>query len=176
MESHLTSPIKLNLAEKLKDKGYFHRFFRGRTQDEVASQIKELREKRGLKQKELAKRCKTHQSAISRLEQATYSRWNINTLWSLAKALDARVRIIIEPMEDIIRQYEELEREEYVHSATSAAFERIVEQVMPLEMVQEVHGNAASQADIRDPSHTPSTPQYSTGQPILPDVSLMEAR
>lgn len=111
MQSELISPIKLNLSEKLKDRDYFHRFFRGRAQDEIAGQIKELREKRGLKQRELAKRCKTHQSAISRLEQATYSRWNLNTLWSLAKALDARVRIIIEPMEDVIREYEEMERE-----------------------------------------------------------------
>ena len=111
MKSYPTSPIKLNLAEKLKDKGYFHRFFRGRAQDEVASQIKELREMRGLKQKELAKLCKTHQSAISRLEQATYSRWSVNTLWGLAEALGARVRIIIEPMEDVIREYEEMERE-----------------------------------------------------------------
>ena len=131
MESHLTSPIKLNLAEKLKDRGYFHRFFRGRAQDEVASQIKELREMRGLKQKELAKLCKTHQSAISRLEQATYSRWSVNTLWGLAEALGARVRIIFEPMEDVIKEYEEMEREVPVSEVIEEPYTAVIWEQLP---------------------------------------------
>jgi len=140
MRRELISPIKLNIAEKLKDKVYFHKFFRGRAQDEVANQIKELRVRRDFTQTELAKKLSTHQSAVSRLERAAYSRWNFNTLWNLAEALDARVRIIFEPMEDIIRQYEELEREEYAYAATSAVFDRNVEQGFPFPATGHICG------------------------------------
>ena len=102
----IPTPIKLNLAEKLKDRDYRHRFFRGRAQDEVASLIKELREFRKLRQTDLAELCDMKQSAVSRIEQASYSRWNIDTLWRIAKALDLRMRITFEPMEDIIKQYQ----------------------------------------------------------------------
>jgi len=171
MKSYPTSPIKLNLAEKLKDKGYFHKFFRGRAQDEVASQIKELREMRGLKQKELAKLCKTHQSAISRLEQATYSRWSVNTLWGLAEALDARVRIIFEPMADVIKQYEMLEKEEYAQLAISAIFEGESKQVEPPPgLVEEPPQGANKEAQYSPP------PQQLTGQPLLNEPQPVDAR
>lgn len=103
------SPIKLNLAEKLKDKGYRHRFFKARAQDEIASRIRELRKMRELNQVDLAKKCGMKQSAISRIEQASYSRWNFQTLCRLAEALDVRTRVIFEPMENIIKEYERME-------------------------------------------------------------------
>lgn len=43
-------PIKLNLAEKLKNKAYRIAFFRARAQDDTASNIRELRENRNLSQ------------------------------------------------------------------------------------------------------------------------------
>ncbi len=103
---NLLSPIKLDIAKKLKDRDYFHRFFRCRVQDDIASQIIELRERRGFTQARLAELIDTHQSAISRLEQTGYARWNVITLWKLAEALDARVRVTFEPMEDVIKEYE----------------------------------------------------------------------
>ncbi len=103
-------PIDLNLSEKLKDKEYRHNFFRVITQDEIAESIRELRLTRGLRQSDLAERCSMKQSAISRIEQSSYSRWSFNTLWRLADALDARIRLVIEPMENVIKQYELMER------------------------------------------------------------------
>ena len=108
----MKSPIKVQLVEKLKDKDYRYRFFRGRSQDEIMQQIKEVAEKREVySQGELAELCDMKQSAISRLEKTNYSRWNYNTLWRIAYALDARIRVIIEPMENALEQYKEKERE-----------------------------------------------------------------
>lgn len=101
--------IKLRIAEKLKDEGYRRRFFRGLAQDEVAQQIRSLRKKRGLIQKDLARQTGMYQSAVSRLEQAEYSRWSLPTLWRIADALDARIRVIFEPAEDVLKHYERLE-------------------------------------------------------------------
>ena len=106
----MISPVKTNLSEKLKDKGYRHRFFRGREQDEIAQRIRELREFRNMKQLDLARESTMKQSAISRVEQASYSSWNLKTLWRLAEALDVRLRVIFEPMEEVIREYEAREK------------------------------------------------------------------
>jgi transcriptional regulator with XRE-family HTH domain len=93
-------PIKTDLIKKLKDKNYRHKFFRGRAEDEVASQLQEFRKKRVLTQQALAGRCGMKQSAISRIEQA------FSTLWRIAKALDVRVRVIFEDMNNVISEYE----------------------------------------------------------------------
>lgn len=103
--------IDLRIAEKLKKRSYRDAFFRSWTQDEVAIQIKSLRKKRKLRQHDLGHATGMKQSAISRLEQATYSRWGFQTLLRLAKALDARIRIVLEPAEEVIRQYEWQEKQ-----------------------------------------------------------------
>jgi transcriptional regulator with XRE-family HTH domain len=104
------SLVKLNIAKKLKEnKDFRERFFRGQTQDEIAMGLRSLREKRKMKQKELAKKCGMKQSAISRIEQADYSGWSFTTLLRVADALEARLRVILEPAEIVIARYEENE-------------------------------------------------------------------
>lgn len=106
----LISPIKLNLAKRLKeDKEFRNRFFHARAQDEVASSIIDLRKKRKMRQIDLAKHSGMKQSAVSRIEQADYSGWSFTTLQRVAESLDARVRIIFEPIEDVIKFYEQKE-------------------------------------------------------------------
>jgi HTH-type transcriptional regulator/antitoxin HipB len=107
------SLIKLGITKKLRDQGYRHRFFARMTQDEVASQIRTLREKRGLRQTDLAKQAKMKQPFVSRIEQSEHAGWNFQTLLRLASALDARLHISFEPMEDVIRQYEREEGEAF---------------------------------------------------------------
>jgi transcriptional regulator with XRE-family HTH domain len=102
----MLSPIKTNLSQKLKDRAYRQRFFRGRAQDEIAYQLRALRKERKLAQKELEKLSGMKQSAISRIEQASYCSWNFQTLLKIADALDLRVRVIFERAEDVIREYE----------------------------------------------------------------------
>jgi transcriptional regulator with XRE-family HTH domain len=111
VNSDLLSPIELKLYERLKsDKAYRRRFFEGLAQDEVAMQIRNLREYRGyLRQADFAKVAKMQQSAISRIENATYRGWSYRTLLRVAAALDARLRITFEPAEDAIRRYRDIQ-------------------------------------------------------------------
>lgn len=119
----MLSPIKSNISQKLTDKGYRHRFFKGRTEDQIAYELRRFRKKRGLKQSELAALCGMKQSAISRIEQASYSKWSFTTLWRISDALDIRVRISIDEMADAIKEYEVLEKNvcpfEYGNVATN---------------------------------------------------------
>lgn len=104
----VVSPVKIKsrLAAKLKQLKFRRRFFRARAQEEIAQQIRELRERRKLRQIDLAKNAKMKQSAISRIEQVGYSAWTFKTLLRVADALDAQVRVIFEASEDVIARYE----------------------------------------------------------------------
>jgi len=78
------------------------RLFAKLTQKEIAGQIRQLREKRQLTQIQFAKLCKMGQPAVSRIEQASYSGWTYKTLARVAEKLNARLRIIYEPLEEVI--------------------------------------------------------------------------
>ena len=108
----LIKPIKLNLSKKLQDPEYFYKFFMGRCQDEIAHAVREMREKRERTQEELAGLAGMKQSAISRLEKSSYAKWNFQTLWRIAKVLKARWRLVLEPMEDVIKKYERREKQQ----------------------------------------------------------------
>ena len=106
------TPVKLGIAEKLRSKGYFRSFFRERAKDEISIQIRELRNRRGYTQKQFAKISNMKQSAVSRIEQAEYSGWSFKTLLKVAESLDARLRVVFQPMEEVIAEYERRERRE----------------------------------------------------------------
>ncbi len=99
--------IKLNIAEKLKEPSYRSSFFQRTAQDEIAMQIRNLREKRVLRQVALAEKAHMKQSAISRIEQADYEGWTFKTLFRIADALDARLRVVFEPLEDVMAMYQQ---------------------------------------------------------------------
>jgi len=106
------TPIKLGLSERIaKDKSFRNRFFRGQAQDEIAMSIVSLRKLRAKRQIDLATEAGMKQSAISRIEQANYSKWSLTTLWRVAEALDSRLRVTFEPVEGVIEHYKEKERE-----------------------------------------------------------------
>jgi transcriptional regulator with XRE-family HTH domain len=62
----------------------------------VALQIAALREQAGLSQTELARKLKTSQQQISRLESPGYEGHSLSMLRRVAKVLHARVRVVIE--------------------------------------------------------------------------------
>jgi len=66
---------------------------------QVGFKIAQLRQMRHLSQAELAKKVKTTQQTISRLEDLKNTRVNINTLARLAAALKARLSIDFIPSE-----------------------------------------------------------------------------
>lgn len=103
----ISHQIDLKLPEKLRDKSYRRKFFWAESCAHIAKQLIDLRKRRGLNQKQVAEITGTKQPAISRAEQADNQSRNLSTLLSIADGLDARVRILIEPAEDILWEYDD---------------------------------------------------------------------
>src|SRR5438132_11745684 len=87
----------LYLEEQLKDPGFAERFERAGEAWDVAIQLAALREKAGLSQKQLARKLKTSQQNISRLESPSYEGHSLSMLRRVAEVLHARVRVVLEP-------------------------------------------------------------------------------
>src|SRR5881409_369003 len=85
------------LEEQLRDPDFAERFKRAGEAWDVALQIAALREQAGLSQKDLARKLKTSQQQISRLESPDYEGHSLRMLRRLAKVLRARVRVVLEP-------------------------------------------------------------------------------
>jgi transcriptional regulator with XRE-family HTH domain len=109
--------IDLDLSRKLQSREYRRKFFWAESSARIAAQLIALRKRRGLNQKQVAEIAGTKQPAISRAEQADYQNWNLNSIRRSAEAMDARVRVLIEPSEDILQEYEQLESELDANSA-----------------------------------------------------------
>lgn len=89
--------ISQTLARRFASKSFLLNWFR-RPSFEVAEAIIRLRQYRGWSQAELARRMKTRQPAIARLESGT-ANFQSETLVAAAKALRATIRVDIEPEE-----------------------------------------------------------------------------
>src|SRR3989475_10854952 len=87
----------LFLEEQLRDPDFAERFKRAGEAWDVAMQIAALREKAGLSQKDLARKLKTSQQQISRLESPSYEGHSLSMLRRVAKVLGAKVRVVLEP-------------------------------------------------------------------------------
>lgn len=85
------------LEEQLKDPDFAERFERAGEAWDVALQLAALREKAGLSQKELARKLKTSQQNISRLESPSYEGHSLAMLRRAADALGATLRVSFEP-------------------------------------------------------------------------------
>jgi transcriptional regulator with XRE-family HTH domain len=103
----LAKSIDLKLSEKLEDPDYREQFFLAESSAAIASQLIALRKRRGLSQKQVAELTNTQQPAISRTERADYQNWSFNILRRIANALGARIRVRIEPYEDVLGEYVE---------------------------------------------------------------------
>lgn len=85
------------LEEHLQDPAFAARFEAAGEAWDVAIQLAALRQQAGLSQKDLARRVKTSQQQISRLESPGYEGHSLGMLRRVAKALNARVRVALEP-------------------------------------------------------------------------------
>ena len=85
------------LEEQLQDPAFAERFEKAGEAWEVALQLAALREKAGLSQKDLARKLKTSQQNISRLESPDYEGHSLSMLRRVAEILGATVRVAIEP-------------------------------------------------------------------------------
>jgi transcriptional regulator with XRE-family HTH domain len=104
------SSTSIGLKELLRDPSRRHEFFKSITQDEIASQIRELRKRRDMTQSVFANKSGMKQSAVSRIEQAEYSSWTLSTLFKVAFALNARWRVTLQPIEEAVKEYDDLEK------------------------------------------------------------------
>ena len=87
----------LYLEEQLKDPVFAERFERAGEAWDVALQIAALREKAGLSQRDLARKLKTSQQNISRLESPSYEGHSLTMLRRVAEVLGATIRVTIAP-------------------------------------------------------------------------------
>ena len=90
----------LYLEEQLKDPEFAERFERAGEAWDVALQLTALREKAGLSQKQLARKLKTSQQNISRLESPSYEGHSLTMLRRVAEVLGATIRVTIAPKEE----------------------------------------------------------------------------
>jgi transcriptional regulator with XRE-family HTH domain len=89
----------LYLEEQMQDPVFASRFERAGEAWDVAMQLTALRQRAGLSQKELARRLKTSQQHISRLESPGYEGHSLANLRRVARELKAKVRVVFEPDE-----------------------------------------------------------------------------
>lgn len=100
-----SSSIDLGIAESLEhDPAFRKRYLRRWAANEVSAELRAMRLKRKLKQVALATMAGTGQSAISRIEKQNYDGWTFKTLLTISLALDARLTIKLEPIEDVIQK------------------------------------------------------------------------
>lgn len=84
------------LEEQMQDPAFAARFEQAGEAWDVAIQLAALREQAGLSQKDLARKLKTSQQQISRLESPGYEGHSLSMLRRVAKVLHARVRVVLE--------------------------------------------------------------------------------
>ena len=80
--------LRDRVLQRFSDFVYRHSYVDSFVDSYLATQIKVLREQRGLTQTALAGLAKMKQSQISRLEDVNNSSWNVGTLKKIARALD----------------------------------------------------------------------------------------
>lgn len=85
------------LDEQLKDKDFAERFERAGAAWDVALHLAALRKRVGISQKELARKLKTSQQQISRLESPAYEGHSLSMLRRVAHALNAEIKVEFEP-------------------------------------------------------------------------------
>jgi transcriptional regulator with XRE-family HTH domain len=85
------------LEEQLRDPDFAERFKRAGEAWDVALQIAALREKAGLSQRDLARKLKTSQQNISRLESPSYEGHSLTMLRRVAEVLGVTVRVTLAP-------------------------------------------------------------------------------
>jgi transcriptional regulator with XRE-family HTH domain len=115
--SDVAHSIDLNLPEKLRDREYRQKFFLVECSAEIAAQLIALRKRRDLNQGDVAELIDTQQPAISRYEKADYLSRSFSILQKIADVLDARIRVLIEPSEDILHEYSEEETSAHPQSS-----------------------------------------------------------
>ena len=97
-ETDMKRPTKFDryLKEQIKDPDFAARFKKAGEAWDVAIKLASLRKASGLSQRELAKRVRTSQQQISRLESPSYEGHSLSMLRRVAEVLGGTVRVEIQ--------------------------------------------------------------------------------
>lgn len=104
------SELRDNLRSEFYDREYRHIYADESLNTYIATQIKVIREQRGLTQKQLAEETGMAQPRIAVLEDVNYSSWSINTLRRLAQAFDVRLSVKFESFSSLIQELDGFSR------------------------------------------------------------------
>jgi transcriptional regulator with XRE-family HTH domain len=98
------SESQSSLEDELRqeDEEYRYAYAEDFLNTSVATQIRVIREQRGLTQEDLAQKIGTKQAGISRLENVNYSAWKTETLRKIARALKVRLKITFETFGSLV--------------------------------------------------------------------------
>jgi transcriptional regulator with XRE-family HTH domain len=102
------SQLLEGLRETFQDETSRYAYVESYLNASIASQIKKLRGQ--MSQQELAEKIGTKQSGISRLENANYSAWKVETLRKLARAFGLRLRISFEEFGTLVPEIENFKK------------------------------------------------------------------
>jgi transcriptional regulator with XRE-family HTH domain len=89
--------FETGLRTELRDPEYSEGYAESYLNSYIATQIKVIREQRGMTQDELGDLIGTTQGGVSRYENVNYSSWNIKTLIKFARAFHVRLKVSFEP-------------------------------------------------------------------------------
>jgi transcriptional regulator with XRE-family HTH domain len=103
--------VATELRQSFQDKEYAHAYAEDFVNAFVATQLKVLREQRGLTQAQLAELTGMKQSRISALEDINYGAWNLKTLRRLAAAFDVALTVKFESFSTFIEDVSTFSRE-----------------------------------------------------------------
>lgn len=96
------------LRDDLQNEDARYAYVNAHLNSSVAAQIKHFRG--GASQQEIAEKIGTKQSGISRLENANYSSWKVETLRKLARAFGLRLKISFEEFGTLIPEIENFKK------------------------------------------------------------------
>jgi transcriptional regulator with XRE-family HTH domain len=82
---------------KMKSPEFRHAVVEAEIVNEIAAQIRTIRQQRGWSQKKLADLLDTTQAAISRLEDPSYGRYSVQTLLAIGRAFDVAMHFKFVP-------------------------------------------------------------------------------
>lgn len=99
------------LRSDFQDPEYRHSYAEECLNTIIATQIKVLREQRGMTQGELAQETGMRQPRIPLLEDSNYSNWTVNTLKRFAKAFDVALSVKFETFSCVVNDFENMSRE-----------------------------------------------------------------
>lgn len=92
------------LDKELQDNNFKKGYEQKLIQLRIAEQIIQSRKAQQLTQMELAKRAGTSQTAIARMEKASYTGYSFKTLQKVADALNCYINIAIIPVSPMVQQ------------------------------------------------------------------------